>query len=89
MRAVLFMQSKARYSEDDYYDDEMIVMMMMMMMMVCSDRCHVIAVLEEENSCIHIPQTIATEETVPGDERGVSSVECEYKSSRQIDDGGH
>ena len=26
MRAVLFMQSKARYSADDYDDDEMIVM---------------------------------------------------------------
>ena len=34
MRAVLFMQSKARYPEDDYYDDEMIVMMMMVMVMV-------------------------------------------------------
>jgi len=34
MRAVLFMQSKARYPEDDYYDDEMIVMMMVMVMLM-------------------------------------------------------
>ena len=34
MRAVLFMQSKARYPEEDYYYDEMIVMMVMVMVML-------------------------------------------------------
>ena len=73
----------------------MMMMMMMMIVIVRMLQCyhvlrfHVIVALVEENSCIHIPQAIETEETVPGDERGISSVECEYGSSRRVDDGGH